>query len=52
MFLGNHTVDPFQGAAHRTLEIPTGFPQLPQGLLLELFCYYMKIWMGLGDVAP
>jgi len=35
-------------AAHRTLEIPVGFPQLPQGQRLDSHPRCEKIWIGLG----
>ena len=35
-------------AVHRTLEIPAGFPQLPQGLRLDSHPGCEKIWIGLG----
>ena len=36
-------------AAHRTLEIPAGFPPLPQALRLDFDLHDVKIWIGLGD---
>jgi len=39
-------------APHRTLEIPPGFPQLPQELLLDFYCNDVKFWIGLGDLDP
>ena len=35
-------------AAHRTLEIPLGFPQLPQARRLDFHYHDVKIWIGLG----
>jgi len=37
-----------RAAAHSTLEIPVGFPQLPQGLRLDSHPGCEKIWIGLG----
>ena len=39
---------PPSAAAHRTLEIPAGFPQLPQGQRLDSHPRCEKIWIGLG----
>ena len=43
---------PSTAADHRNLEIPAGFPQLPQALLLDFDCHHVKIRMGLGDPDP
>jgi hypothetical protein len=42
------SISPSRAAAHRTLEIPAGFPQLPQGLRLDSHPECEKIWIGLG----
>ena len=38
-------------AAHRTLEIPTGFPHLPQGQRLHSHSGCVKIRIGLGTLG-
>ena len=42
---------PSRTAAHRTLEIPTGFPHLPQGQPLHLHDRSEKIRIGLGTLG-
>ena len=42
------SIPPSSAAAHRTLEIPEGFPQLPQGQRLDSHPGCEKIWIGLG----
>jgi hypothetical protein len=42
------SITPSSAAAHMTVEIPTGLPQLPQGLRLDSHPECEKIWIGLG----
>jgi hypothetical protein len=42
------SITPSSAAAHKTLEIPAGFPQLPQGQRLDSHPGCEKIWIGLG----
>ena len=48
---GPRSIPPARAAAHTTLEIPAGFPQLPQGLQLDSHPGCEKIWIGLGTLG-
>jgi len=45
------TIPSSKTAAHRTLEIPAGFPHLPQGLQLDSHSECEKIRIGLGTLG-